>query len=394
MVRKTHMTPTPANTARRHRHFVAAPLVLAGLMVAWGTVAGTPLAAVRASVLADAPLRLVGGSVQGDVVAVQEGIVRLAVTGSVLVRADGAVDLESAGVRLRAASGIARVTRSGGVLTVEAVSGPVLARLADDLVAVPAGMRWEWNGEALPTLDDGLVAWWTARRPQPLPATRAVTALALSGAILPSALPLPRETAADDRWRAALTLPSAYERWQEQSAADLLADVEDALLLRSASGASAAILRAREAGAFISVVGRARLPALLNQSDGLPAAALALAAEQAQSSDDAFLLPLLPIASHLAFLPTSADSSLEDSLLGALLLPVADRGREALPASTVQAWSDGLRPLSESLDQPEVFRSLLRMELNAVIVEAGRNGWVERAERYGKAMPPDEEGEI
>jgi hypothetical protein len=233
-----------------------------------------------------------------------------------------------------------------------------------------------------------LAAWWAARRPEPLPASRALTALALSGAALPSALPLPRAVAASDRWRAAVTLPAAYERWQEGSAADLLADVEDALLLRSASGASAAIGRARGAGAFASAVGRARLPGLLAEADGLPAAVLALAAEQAADADGAFLLPLLPVAPHLAFLPAPADQPLERSLLAALLLPIADRGREALPATTAQAWSDGLRPLSESLDQPELFRSILRAELGEVVADARQNGWVERAERYEKAMPP------
>ncbi len=395
MVRKTHMTPTPASTARRHRHFVAAPLVLAGLMMIWGTVSGPPLAAVRASVLTDAPVRLIGGSVQGDVLAVAEGVVRLAATGSVLVRAEGMVEVESAGVRLRVASGIARIGRSDGVLTVEAVSAPVLARLAHDLVAVPAGMRWEWSGEALPTLDDGLFAWWTARRPQPLPVHRTFTTLALSGATLPSALPLARDVKAGDPWSAALTLPAASVRWQERSAADLLADVEDALLLRSASGALAAIAHARDAGVFASITGQARLPALLAASDGLPGASVALAIEVAMQPHGNALLPLLPTASALAILPqVAADQTLEESLLAALLFPLADRGREALAASAVQTWSDGLLPLSQSLDQPEIFRSILRAELQAVVVEAKRNGWVERAERYEKAMPPAEEMEI
>lgn len=363
--------------------------MLAGLMVTWGLVSGAPLGAVRASVLPEAAVRTAGGSVLGDVLAVQDGLVRLAGTGSAVVRAQGAVDLESAGVRLRAASGISRITRSGGVLAVEAVSGPVLVQIAADLVAVPAGMSWQWDGNALPTLDDGLLAWWNARRPATLPVTHSLAALTLSGASLPSALPLARETVANDRWRAALTLPAASVRWQEQGAADLLADVEDALLLRSASGATAAILRAREAGAFASAIGRARLPALLALSDGLPAATITLAAEQAQDADGAFLLPLLPIASHLAFLPVAEGESLERVLLGALLLPIADRGREALPASAVQAWSDSLLPLSQSLDQPGLFRSVLRAELGVVVAEADRNGWVERAERYEAAMPPE-----
>ncbi len=384
------MTSTPTPSTPHHRHFVAAPLVVAALMMVWGSLGAERLSGGRAAhVLAEAPVTVqtAGGSAQGAIFAVQNDLIRME-SGTVLVRAEGVVELESRGVFLHIAAGIARVEQSGSGLTIEALSAPVLVKIAADVVAVPAGMRWQWDGQALPTLDDGLLKWWDARRPQDLVASRALNLLALSGASLPSARTLSRGEAWSGPWQAALSLPVAQSRSREREASDRLSTLSAALQAGQSGAALVALGRAQAAGAFQTDFGRAQLPALLSKSAAVPAVTLAVADEMAQSPDGWLLLPLLSSAPSLALLPEPpAETALEVRLSQALLLPLADRGREGLSAIAVRQWSDSLLPLANETDQPALLPELVGRELTDVIAKAAYNGWVERAERYGLAQP-------
>lgn len=384
------MTPT---SRRRHRHFIAAPLIVAGLIVAWGTAGEEPLGG-GVSVAAELTVvQTYGGSVQGDIASFHEDTVRLAATGSVLIRAEGAVHVRAGWAHFTVAGGIAQIERATDGVTVTAVSAPVLVTLGDQVLAVPAGTEWQWDGQPLPTLDDGLRVWWSARRPTDLASTRETEAIALAGASLPGPLPLIQPVAKVTPWQASLTLSAARARLDEREAGGVLLQLEEALLLDDAARAARALASAEEMGAFNSALGRARLPDLLDQS-AMPAVTLSLANELASTADQWFFLSLLPAAPSLGVLPMPpADASLDLRLQQALLLPLSDNRPQGLSPLVIRQWNDSLWPLSTDTDQPELFREIVGEELSVVIAEAKTNDWVERAERYAKALPDNPAGE-
>jgi len=161
----------------RHRHFVALPLaMLAALFVLLsGGVAGrTITASVTGDPSSDSGVLSLPDGTQiltGERSAVDTmGAVPELTKGSMLVAHPGIVQVQVNGLSLSGLSGAFHVVKNGDVITVSALTSPVLITDGAQHAIVPAG--YQWRGErGLPNDMQDAAVWAKARALEPLPSS-------------------------------------------------------------------------------------------------------------------------------------------------------------------------------------------------------------------------------
>ncbi len=374
---------------RAHRHFLAAPcflltiaaIALGGLgassqeFVHWeehpaGNVFS--LTGVRGMVS-------LGGNIDisGEEIELREG--------SVLLSSDGLATLRASRFALLGLAGAFHATLQGDVLSVAAISSPVLILDGERRMLVPMGLQWRGTVSSLPSLDAGLGPWADARSAQSLPThfqEDQLRRIAL--------LPEPEETLPTSRmslplsfWKLSYLLPKAQERWGERWSDGVLGVLRQRIERGDEEGARALLGDPRFADALSSARGaQVLLSLLLRAPEGSNLESSILSMLQEGHESLWLLTALHPRYRALAWtLPHPAVS--EESQAALLFaLPQSDILPEALLPFTLERWAQAV----SSLRDPVPFLEELVARLSPFIARLEEQGYPERARHLAQVL--------
>jgi len=133
-----------------HRHFIAAPLFVFFLVVSFTSYSGNLTASLKDSDETSDVIQLAEGAqifvTSGSVFEQEDGRSFLQ-EGSILIRGQGIVKIDAGSLHLTGLHGAFYVTVHSDVVTVAALTAPVLVSGSSERVLVPAGLQW--RGEDL-----------------------------------------------------------------------------------------------------------------------------------------------------------------------------------------------------------------------------------------------------
>lgn len=154
---------------KKHRHFVALPLLLAIIAGSGVSVSSQALpAGVLTTERSDSTVYSLASGVQvmgfrGAVVDTKAHTPRLR-EGSALVHGEGMVGISVRDTEIRSLSGDFFVSVSPKKLHVIAVTSPVLVTQGKRRVLIPTGKQWMFTGKTLSTTDAGFALWSSDRK--------------------------------------------------------------------------------------------------------------------------------------------------------------------------------------------------------------------------------------
>ena len=312
------------NARRRHRHTVVAPLCALALVLSMYGSDGHDLAA---STIADPQYH---GTSQ-------------------LFTTEGPLTLTWGDTRVTGWAGSFHLT-GDDVLTVSAITTPVLVERGDARMLVPVTMQWRVP-EYFPSIDDADLELWIALR---------------------AFLPLPESFLMEQLTLAADQQPSA------QGAANSLDDA-----LRNGDAAMAQTLLREEQE--MTVERRARLLGVAVLHDvPLETTLLPDLLHDERLRMLSAIHPALEGAHWL--LDNAVDDSDEDRLLRLWMLPIADRGANAFAAPTVGRWGEALSGMLYEQEDPSQRAKAFLGIARGVAALHSASGHPERARSYGDAF--------
>lgn len=379
-----------------HRHFVAAPLLPVFLAVSL-FLSGThaPVASIQnspgeASEIVRHPSGTVAvidpGSLidfSADVPELREGALRIA--------GKGIVRLKAGSAKLLGLNGGFHAVKHEEIVTISALSTPVLVSYDKHSVLIPVGKQWRGDPAQLPGLASGVRAWKDARSPQALP----TAFLEAEHALL---LTLSSELS--------LHLPGVRSH-------EPLSPLQPSLLRFAAANKRAGKKWAQNMLGhvrFLVEQGKtADIDQLLQDPDAAPAFEPSAKLEQAAASllsltsEAPIRLALMPLlescetcmtvaAAHPALqstfwaLPPSLGSNEETNLTRLLALPTTDVLAEGIPGFAVERWQVQVQEYFQKKVAPYPLLNVIALDIAAQIDAFEAKGYPERARRYLTAL--------
>ncbi|MBI3619493.1 hypothetical protein HY213_05680 [Candidatus Peregrinibacteria bacterium] len=401
----------------RHRHFVAAPLVLATISLAMLS------SLYRSSLVHGIQASMIGpiGAATGDVTLTPGGEVSLLLSrggslefsgehpvlkeGTLLIQGRGRLALEAGSAMISGFAGAIHVTMHERSLTVASLTSPALVQMGPERVLVPVHTQWRTDNVAfLASMNDGWSAWARARELFPLPddfvadQTRAIVALPVPRDELP---PVDPTTSFPDV--SLLRLPSAQDRYREDQAMEFFSMIRFRIDANDLAGLHELLTDPTRSAILLHSSHSAwALEILLSRTQGHPPLAQELLPATLKTSDA--VLPLLlsihPDFSASAWPFLSAHEANGDTALRLFSFPSSDDLASTLPAILERQWEDETRAFAAAQKEPSSFLTSFASMLLHLIDRFERLGYPERAQRYGtflrsltesvlSSLPPD-----
>ncbi|MDD5026496.1 MAG: hypothetical protein PHH13_03940 [Candidatus Peribacteraceae bacterium] len=161
-----------------HRHFLILPVFLFLLLISLFGASSSQNASIMRQTdpkIERFPAVISWGvhaqaMVWSDTLVDRAGSVPRLLSGPLLVKTDGIVEMDVADLHLTGMNGGTYVTVRGGVVTVAALTTSMLATSGQRSVLIPAGLQWSGNGR-IASYDAGVTQWAKSRALSAVPAT-------------------------------------------------------------------------------------------------------------------------------------------------------------------------------------------------------------------------------
>lgn len=367
----------------RHRHLVALPFLALVMASSMPFAVGSLHASLIGQPAAES---------DPDVHTLSDGTVVVTQDGGAF-RVDGAWVVPEQGTLLLAGNALVNATYqdmdvlgwngaytlavNGDVLTVAALTSPVVVRRDAERVVVPVGMQWR-SDVALTSDSSDLSSWMQPRLPLPLPSSYVQQQHAVLRTL---SLPMPVVTAP-----ATISLPASlqFPEARRRSATAEVGEHVDAVLQQMGS-ADVATLRAllsdaQTVSALSAPEAADALPALLHaatQREGLVTYVLPFVAEDR----DLWLLTSFHPSTQAAAwtLPAPVSARADDALLRLMLLPASDRLSRPISGFTYDRWSMDLRDAVVADEHPDALLRALTPVVSSALDTARVAGYEHRA---------------
>ncbi|HAI98856.1 TPA: hypothetical protein DCL30_04980 [Candidatus Peribacteria bacterium] len=206
-----------------HRHFLILPAFLCLLSVSLLSASSSTNASITRQAdpkIERFPAVIAWGDAQAmvwsDTLVDRAGSVPRLLSGPMLIKTDGIVEMDAADLHLTGLYGGAYVTVRGGVVTVAALTAPMLATSGRRSVLIPAGLQWS-GSDRIASYDAGVTQWAKSRSLSAVPTAfkraqlmqlESFPAVALPTRSAGSSLDRFLSSLAFDGWR----LPAAQQR--------------------------------------------------------------------------------------------------------------------------------------------------------------------------------------
>ncbi len=220
---------------RKHRHFVALPLLAASLLLVilltaktgtlWASLMrGDQASSTTLTVDAGSGFTLIGGIAgiadrESDATIVNGEIPELT-DGSVLLSSKGIERITVGSGEVMGLAGTIFLSRNDDAITIAGITAPALYTDAQgQRLLVPADMRWEGDvNQPLPTIGDGLASWRIARALSPLSSVFLSQETAIANGLQPSTdvLPSPQSSKPDCNGFSLALLPGARQEAKDR----------------------------------------------------------------------------------------------------------------------------------------------------------------------------------
>jgi len=303
--------------------------------------------------------------------------------GQVLLSGKGLIKVDAWHYQLTSIAGAFHVTVRDQVVTVAAISAPVLVQWEDQAVLVPVGLQWRGRGK-LVTLQEGLEAWFTARELKTVPVAFRLEQLthlssltedssdtpSLNIAFLSESIGMDMEP---------LQLPAARERAQEHRTDALLKQVAMYVAKGDREGAHDLLILEEAEDAVKSDRGVQALIKLLPESSGDPLLIRDVLTLLLQDAHVWFLLSIHPDYRESVWGLGRPDLTEEQFLVHLVTLPQSDILPEGLREFVLERWQLNLSDAAESMEDPSTFLAHLLDLLITLIRSYNHNDYPQRA---------------
>jgi hypothetical protein len=391
-MRKTQIFMTP-----RHRHFLALPLFIfslvaiataGGAMTASAVMTGSVVSNDVVSVADDTPftfadLPAAGFLSDGGLAHEAQGRLWLE-DGAMLVTTPSMVVVRAGDMEFTTVQGGFLLIKGSKVVTIMALTAPVLVRNEQYRFVVPTGYQGEWSAAELPTIQTlATVADQLTTLTTILPETR-VQQLAKLTSIAPLELPA-FASSADDVWPSFLTLEKSADR---QAAADTLeafSQLRSAIAMGDLGGARELLGQPLVQNALKNVPDESMLRTLVILAQTMPSIERDLIS-YVHDADFWLLLSLHPRFSLAAWEtdgPVEAPLSVRTQRF--LQFPSSDVA-EAHANGAVERWKKQLASYLQGANDAPGFVSLLLKSMRSYKDFAAANNLPERLLRYAEAI--------
>lgn len=384
-----------AGETKLHRHFVAAPIVVAffvlsAVLLGRTTMLGrvtTPTPA-RISHAVGTSFLLPGGVaalVRGQADAVIDavsGTPSLA-SGDLLLSANGLLRLTAGQWTVRGLPGTFFVSFAPTGLTVAALSAPLLLTdAAGERVLVPAGYQWKQGETSLPAPADP-AAWIGSRAVHALPSSFLANERRLaSGLTVPSVGPGPYADTPSYLIRPFGGPATADDRTQLLGHVRFLTETGDLLALHGflSDPAVSSVLRDGDDRDALYV-------SLMAGAGDRRGAVLELLPPLVRKNTDLWLLASVhPLFQPEAWIVPPPRAQRDTLLLRLMLFPLADNGEKAFPAASVERWQAAVAALLADDGQAAAWTDALLAETKPLFAYFRDNGYVERTQRWTESV--------
>ncbi|MBI1812477.1 hypothetical protein HY285_01685 [Candidatus Peregrinibacteria bacterium] len=401
----------------RHRHFVAAPLVLATISLAMLS------SLYRSSFVHGIQAFMIGpiSAAMGDAALTPGGEVSLLLSrggslafsgdhpvlkeGTLLVRGRGRFALEAGPTVISGFAGAMHVTVHGRSLTVASLTSPALVQIGRERVLVPVHTQWKTDdASSRASIMDGWSAWALSRELLPLPDDFVADQ---NNAI--AALPVPRDELPPMNPAAAfpdvslLRFPSAQDRSREDLAMEFFSMIRFRIDANDLAGLHELLTDPSHSAMLLHSSHSAwALATLFSRTTGHLTLAQELLPDALATNDASFalLLSVHPDFSASVWPLLAGHASASDTALRLFAFPASDTSVTSLPAILERQWEDETRAFAAAQKEPGSFLTSFASMLLHLIDRFERQGYPERAQRYGSfllsltqpvlsSLPPD-----
>lgn len=380
------MTNTQTSPAR-HRHVVVAPLFMLALLL---TTQGENISKHISASLTESQtghVVLNGGVADASAPNVlrQEGDRVTIHDGTALVLAEGPVGILWNGAKVTGWAGAFHLV-AGQVLTVSAITTPVLIEQGKAKTIVPIGMQYRFNGTLPDVFSADRATWFAARKLLPLPADFLTEQIMKSQSldVGDRASVEPSPFAIIDAY---LQLPAAQERAEAIRLNEALDPLEAAIRAGDAVRTQELLAAAHITPESTDPAVIARAPLLLGLAALHDVPVQTTLVPLIVQRDDLWLLsavhPKLEGAHWL--LDDGADRGPESMFLRVWILPIVDNRAMAFASTTPVAWGKMLSEFLYAQEDPSADTALFLRIMNAIVATHRAGDRPERAVHYAQA---------
>ncbi len=347
-----------------HRHFIAAPLLTVALLTSFLLSSG---ARMTGALVSSAPEHH-----------------QILNEGTALVGSEGIMKLDVPAGSITGLGGGFHISQYSDVLTIAAITAPVILRTEGGLLLVPAGMQWRGNPTELPTLEDGFDVWASARHVETLPLEfiqEQMAALRIENSLLPAAeSSMPTQSDITSILRFSEANERAEKLWEQRVFGHLRYLLEQGRIEEARD-----LLKAEDVLFASSPLAQSVFPILLarNSSD----AGIAMELMSRITDEDVRTLSAIhPLYRDVAWTMGDLASSEESQLLRLLTLPKSDIAYERISELAVSKWLSDAEAHLASLKDPKPLLTELTSVLLDVSSRSSALGYPERSGRYRDAV--------
>ncbi|MFH1670927.1 MAG: hypothetical protein ABIA92_05090 [Patescibacteria group bacterium] len=303
--------------------------------------------------------------------------------GQALLSGRGLIKVDAGPFHLMSIAGAFHVTVRDQVVTVAAISAPVLVQWEEQVVLVPVGLQWRGRGK-LVNLQEGTEAWFTARELKTVPVAFRLEQLTRLSSLTEDSSDTPSLNIAFlsesiGMYMEPLQLPAARERAQERIADVLLKQVAMYAAKGDREGAHDLLILEEAEDALKSDRGVQALIKLLPESSDDPLLIRDVLTLLLQDARVWFLLSMHPDYRESVWGLGRPDLTEEQYFVHLITFPQSDILPEGLPSYVLERWQLNLSDAAESMEDPSAFLAHLLDLLTTLIRSYNQNDYPQRA---------------
>ncbi|MBU0766612.1 hypothetical protein KKF55_02405 [Patescibacteria group bacterium] len=344
---------------RRHRHFLFAP-ILALLVVLTISQSKSLMANVGTDVLTNnnnEEIHVVELSDETKVMLFKgAGIEDEHITnGQALVSTQGYVSVEAGPYVLKSVAGGFHVTVRDQVVTVAAISAPVLVQWEDQVVLVPVGLQWRGR-EKLVSLNEGMETWFTARKLKTVPIDFRREQLTRLSSFDHTSTDVSRlNTSLLNQVMEPFQLSASRERSQELRGDALLDQISLYVTGGDQESAHALLMREEVQGLLLSDRGISALAALLSDVSEDPLLSREILTSLLLDVRLWLLLSVHPDFRSVVWSMERPALTKEEDMVYLITLPQSDILPDGLQSIVLERWQLNLSDAVEVMEDPSTF---------------------------------------
>ncbi|MCF7844543.1 MAG: hypothetical protein K9M03_01805 [Kiritimatiellales bacterium] len=349
----------------RHRHFLLAPAF--ALLLVFTGLQGKQIGANVTSEIIDnnKGIRVLKLSDETNIMLFKEAEIENTdldihlVKGQALVSNRGYIRMEAGPYVLKSIVGGFHITVRDQVVTVAAISAPVLVQWEDQVVLVPVGLQWRGR-EKLASLNDGMDTWFKARKLKTVPTNfRREQLVNLNRIPKDSKNQSSKNTILFKEGLsmvlAPFQLPASRERAKKMNEAAFLEQVAEYVSEGDQEGVHALLMLIGVEDVIYSDSGITALAAMLTQASRYPLMSRDVMTSLSHDAHVWLLLGIHPDFRTTAWSMNRPDLTKEEYLVYLVTLPQADIMPVGFTEYVLARWQLDISDAAEEMDDPSSF---------------------------------------